>query len=588
MSESFKIYDSQRVFLKILGLILITFFLYFRALNGEFLWLDIENIVHNPLLRSYLGLAQIWNSYGAINYIPLTFTSFFLEYQIWGASPFGYHITNISLHVFNAILLGKILQKLELRDAWLIALIFVIHPIYVESVAWISQRANVLSGFFYLASALSFLRYRDKDLKRYYLLSIICFTFSLFSHPITCTLPLALMLLVYSQEGKVSWKTIQSLFSFILLGALFFFRALSAQCVYLLSNGESFQFSLLERLVISSRALIFYAQKILVPNSLSIIYPQWDLSLNQPLNIFSLYFNTAILLLLIGLFLKGYKWFAIALVFNILTILPNFGFLNLNEFSNSFVADRYQYLASIGVLVLSVELLTGFLKGLLQKIVLIVVLIIFGALTWSQTHVYQNQESFWKNVIETNPKSSIGYDNLGDYFLHRGQISLAIRNYTTAIQLDSSNADSYLNRGKAFFSLRKNEKALSDFNHALKINKNDAIALNNRAGIYQLLGDNKRAIKDLNRSLKLKPDYSSAYYNRGLLYFIEEDLASAEADLNKAIKLNPNYGDAYQVRGNLMFNKMGNASSSCEDWKKACDLEKCVSFVKALEQKLCN
>lgn len=396
------------------------------------------------------------------------------------------------------------------------------------------------------------------------------------------------MLLVYSQEGKVSWKTIQSLFSFILLGALFFFRALSAQCVYLLSNGESFQFSLLERLVISSRALIFYAQKILVPNSLSIIYPQWDLSLNQPLNIFSLYFNTAILLLLIGLFLKGYKWFAIALVFNILTILPNFGFLNLNEFSNSFVADRYQYLASIGVLVLSVELLTGFLKGLLQKIVLIVVLIIFGALTWSQTHVYQNQESFWKNVIETNPKSSIGYDNLGDYFLHRGQISLAIRNYTTAIQLDSSNADSYLNRGKAFFSLRKNEKALSDFNHALKINKNDAIALNNRAGIYQLLGDNKRAIKDLNRSLKLKPDYSSAYYNRGLLYFIEEDLASAEADLNKAIKLNPNYGDAYQVRGNLMFNKMGNASSSCEDWKKACDLEKCVSFVKALEQKLCN
>src|SRR5690606_37485449 len=149
----------------------------------------------------------------------------------------------------------------------------------------------------------------------------------------------------------------------------------------------------------------------------------------------------------------------------------------------------------------------------LQKIVLIVVLIIFGSLTWSQTHVYQNQESFWKDIIEKNPKSSIGYDNLGDYFIQRGQISLAIRNYTTAIQLDSSNADSYLNRGKAFFSLRKNEKALSDFNHALKINKNDVIALNNRAAIYQLLGDNKRAIKDLNRSLRLNPNYSSAYYN---------------------------------------------------------------------------
>ncbi|MEE9165400.1 MAG: hypothetical protein V3U15_03950, partial [Nitrospinota bacterium] len=204
--------------IKLLSILILVFISYFPAINGGFIWDDDFYVSNNPLLISIDGLWRIWTTSESPQYYPLVFTSFWIEYQLWGLNPLGYHIVNVFLHAINAVMVWLLLRQLGVRGAWLIGAIFALHPVHVESVAWITERKNVLSGFFYLLAAHSYIRF-DENEKRYcYFVAMAFFLMALLSKTVTSSLPVCLLILRWFRGFSIRLRDIYRLVPFILLG----------------------------------------------------------------------------------------------------------------------------------------------------------------------------------------------------------------------------------------------------------------------------------------------------------------------------------------------------------------------------------
>ena len=352
---------TRQDILPILALGLLVVVCYLPAmLWGGFVWDDIDFVKSEPV-QDVSGLWQIWFSPSAIegerHYWPLVYTTFWLEHKLWGFDPTGYHIVNVLLHLANTLLVWHLMRRLSVPGAWVVAAVFAVHPLHVESVAWVIERKDVLSGLFYLTSVLVWMRFVEQSRRGWYVCSLALYAAGLLSKSIVITLPVALLIWHWWQQGRVTSTDLLRIVPFgvvgmvITVGDLSFYSSLTGAF-------DVIDYSLTERTLIAARALWFYAGKLLWPSELAVIYPRWDIRVADPL---AWGYLIAAVALVVALWYfrqrVGHGPLAGALFFAV-TLSPVLGFVDYGYMQFSFVADRFQYLAGIGVMAVVIGAIT--------------------------------------------------------------------------------------------------------------------------------------------------------------------------------------------------------------------------------------
>ncbi|MGA2508405.1 MAG: tetratricopeptide repeat protein [Chitinispirillaceae bacterium] len=561
------------------GLLLVaaTFLAYQPAWNGSPVWDDELHIIP-PELRSLNGLAHIWTQPShKVQYFPLVHTVFWLESHLWGDSTFGYHLLNILLHVFSALLILRILRKLCVRGAWLAAAIFALHPVMVESVAWITELKNCLSGAFFLSAALTYLTYTETGRRRLYLSALGLFILGLLSKTGIAPFPLAMLVAVWWKRGKLSWRRdIVPLLCFFLAGILFGLITVYMERTHIGTRGPEYEFSLIERCLIAGRALWFYLGKVFLPVNLMISYPRWVLSAAVW---WQYLFPAAALMAGCILWAMRKAWRAPAAVFFYFTamLLPYLGFLSLFAFRYSFVADHYQYLAAIGPIVIGVvfaDKVVGLVKakgGVLKPALTVMLLLALGTLSWNQSRMYSDAETLYRTTIRKNPDSWMAHNNLGLLLADKGRTDEAMALYQKALEINPSYAEAYNNVGLLLADKGRTDEAMAHYQKALEINPDYGGAHFNLGLLLAKMGQTDEAMAHYQKALGLNPNHAKTHNNLGLLLANMGRPDDAAAHYRKALEINPNSAETHYNLGLLLAN-MGRPDEALVHFQKALEL----------------
>src|SRR5437867_4788788 len=532
----------------------VTIFAYRPAWNGGFLWDDDDYIIKNDLLTASDGLRRIWFSLDSPSqYFPLVYTTFRLERAIWGLHPSGYHWINLLLHIANALLVWRLLARLNVPGALLAAGIFALHPVQVESVAWITERKNLLMGFFFLLALtawIAFVDERTRQRRRFYTLALVFYGLALFSKATACTLPAALVLILWLQEKPVNRERLIQISPFVLLGLLMGLIATCWERYHQGTHGAEFAIELRERLLIASHAVWFYASKLIWPSKLTFTYPRWHVASNDPL-------AYGWLVGLIGIF--AVIFFArrivgrgpeVAVAFFIATLSPLLGFVMLYTFRYSFVADHYQYIASIGLIALFAATLSKLVSKRraswhLEVASAALLFLLLGGLTWRQTKIYRNAETLWTDTLAKNPDSWSAHNNLGVELLRKGQLDDAMIHFQKSLAIKPDHAEAQDNLGNVFFGKGQMDDAVAHYQKALEIEPDYASAHNNLGNVFLRRGELNQSIAHYLKAIEIKPDLAEAHNNLGLAYREEGKLKEAIRHYQMALVLRADYAEAH-------------------------------------------
>jgi Flp pilus assembly protein TadD len=559
--ESLRSYWDQHGRLALL-LVAVTLAAYLPALLGQFVWDDDKYVTNNLLLRSLKGLWQIWFVPGAtVQYYPLTFTSFWVDYHLWQLNPLGYHLTNVLLQALNAILLWTVLRRLNVRGAWLAAAIFAVHPVNVESVAWVTERKNLLAGFFYLSSALAGLRFWLPDLataegratrvsetsatglgdRKFYWLALCLYLCALLAKTATIALPVAILLVVWWKRGKMGWRELFPLAPFLAVGMAMGLLTVWVEKHFVQAVGSAWTFSFLERCLIADRAVWFYLGKLVWPHPLMFVYPRWEIHAAQPLAYWPV---LALMVVLFILWLNRKGWarpMLVALAYFLALLFPVLGFFNVYFFRYSFVADHFQYLAAIGPLTLAaagISRLFGFFKK--QEPALCgALVVVLGALTWQQAGIYQDLETFWRDTLAKNPDCWLAHNNLGTLLANQGHIEEAMEHSQKAIQINPNDSEALNNLGAALAATGRFDEAIENYYRAIQIKPGFFKALNNLGLALVAQGRFDEAIENFHKAIQINPNHPNGFLNLGIALAQSGRTKEAAAQFREALKLNP-------------------------------------------------
>jgi tetratricopeptide (TPR) repeat protein len=556
MTQSF----SKLLPLILLGFLVLALAVYLPATKASFIWDDDAYVTENPLLRDGGGLWRIWSTTETPQYYPLVFTTFWVEYQIWGLHPAGYHVINIILHAMNAALIGLILRLMRVRGGWWVALLFAVHPVHVESVAWVTERKNVLSGLFYLLSFHTYLRYELSARRGLFITALLFFFLALLSKTVAASLPLALLLALYYMKKKLKVADGLRLLPFFGLSVAMGLVTVFLEEGMIEAVKAEFQFSWMERLLIASKALLFYPFKLIVPYPLMFNYPRWDLGAAGPGTFVVI---PLLVCLMVYLWRKELRGAVCAIAFFVITIAPALGLFNVYPFRYSFVADHFQYLASIGILILIVQAARG--KWIWVAVPPVIVLL--GMLTWNQAGIYKSTETLWQDTIARNPRSWLAHNNLGLLQLDRGETVAAMESFNKAINCRPTSVESYTGRGMVRRALQDYAGALLDFDSAVKLDPSYPQLYLHRGELYSKLGRHDEAVRDLDTFLQSNPGYMPAYRSRAMAHLGAKRFDLALSDLDRAIELGANE-EAYNDRG-VVYLQTGRYDEAISDFTAA-------------------
>jgi tetratricopeptide (TPR) repeat protein len=562
------------------GLLLLTFIAYLPALQGDFVWDDDYYVSDNPLLHDLDGLRRIWTTTETPQYYPLVFTSFWIERHLWGLNSTGYHVTNVLLHALNAFLIGIALSRLGLRGAWWVAVVFALHPVHVESVAWITERKNVLSALFYLLALLAYMRFDQRRARRFYGIALVLFICALLSKTVTSTLPVVILLVLWYRHRKLTARDLINVVPFFAAALAMGLLTVTVEEGMVDAVRAEFAFTPLQRLLISSTALLFYAWKLIVPYPLIFNYPRWELDVSGWLSLWPLLVNLLLVAALAVAWRRGRRGVLCAAAFYVVTLFPALGLFNVYPFRYSFVADHFQYLASIGILVLLISAVDGMIgravraPGVSARAAKTIgwtfglaVTALLGWLTWHQAAAYRNVEALWLDTIAKNPTSWIAHNNLATLQLERGELDHALVSFEQAIASNPSSAESHTGRATVYARMERHDLALRDLDRAVELDPSYPQAYIRRGEILLELQRYERAVADLTRVLEANPEFLDAYRSRGLAYLGQERFDLAIADFTEALRRGANYG-ALVDRG-AAHARAGNHELALADFDRA-------------------
>jgi tetratricopeptide (TPR) repeat protein len=491
-------------------LVLVT---YLPAYGAGFIWDDDYYVTANPTLHDLDGLKSIWlDVFATPQYYPLVHTSFWLEYRLAGSSPFLYHVTNVILHAANAVLLWRILLRLSVPGAWLIAAVFALHPMQVESVAWITERKNLLSALFYLSSALAYLRFSRKADDGappwgIYAGSLLMYLAALLSKSVAASLPAALLLILWWKRGIVVRRDWLTLLPMLLVGAVFGLLTVWLEREHVLAKGPEWDLSFLDRCLIAGRALWFYASKLVWPQDLAFIYPRWAI---DPGAWWQYLFPLAAVAVVSALFVLRQRMGrgpVTAVLFYAGTLFPALGFFNFYPMRYSFVANHFQYLACIGLITLAVACLSRRVESAdfhrsASVLVAATVVAVLATLSWWNTLAYVDSETLWRDTLDKNPQAWMAHHNLGIELDNKGRHEDAKKHYQTAVDLAPSHFRAHHKLGRSLAREGKLDEAIAHFNTAIRLSPDERQFHSSLGDAYLRRGDYEKAEAAFRRVLE--------------------------------------------------------------------------------------
>lgn len=573
-------------------LVVVTVVVYLPAMRAGFIWDDDDHLTANPAVAAPNGLHYIWTSLAISRYYPLTLTSFWVQRQLWGLHPMPYHIVNVLFHAANGVLVYFLLRRLRIPAAWLAAMVWAIHPVNVESVAWITELKNTQSGLFFFLSLLLFLKFAERKRHRWYIaafwyeLAFVCAVAAMLSKASTVVLPLALLLGVWWQRGHWERADVGRVTPFFGLAWLISGLTIIEQRGQIERKGtQEWSLGIAGRVIVASKALWFYAGKVLWPAKLVFVYPRWEIATNS---IGAWVAVTGIVAVMAALFVFHRRPWARAglfgLGFFVTGLLPALGFFNVYYFRFSFVGDHFQYLASLGVIALAAS---GLAYGLDRRGLWLTpagngicaaLLVILGVLTWRQTYVYHDVETLWRETLARNPNAWMPHYNLGRALSDEGRMDEAIAQYREALRLKPDYAEAHGNLGSALGQQGKLAEACEEWEAALRIKPDMAEVHYNLGFVAAHAGRTEEAIQHWEAAVRIKPKYPELHYNLGVLLQQAGRNAEAIEHYRAALDINPDVAEAQYNLGTLL-EQTGNVAETIRCYERALQLK--PDFVEA-------
>jgi tetratricopeptide (TPR) repeat protein len=530
-------------------LLALTVIAYWPATRAGFVWDDDEYVTNNPLLTAPDGLWRIWFSFDSPSqYFPLTYSVFLVERIFWGLNPAGYHWFNILLHATNALLVWRLLKGLGVPGAWLAAAIFSLHPVQVESVAWITELKNTLSLFFSLLALLAWGAFTSENSSRpwrLYFLALGFFALALASKTTACMLPAAMLLVLWLKRKPIGWPWLAQMIPFLALGVLMGWLTMWWERVHQGTQGKLFALGLPERMLIASHAVWFYLGKLVWPADLIFSYPRWPV---DAANLIAWSWLAAIAGAVAAVYFarrRAGRGLEVAGLFFVAMLSPMLGFIMLYTFRYSFAADHYQYVAAIGPIALAAAGITTALDRVAKNNPLLkmagvgILLAALGGLTWRQCGMYASLETLWRTTLERNPGSFLAQNNFGYVLLQKGQVNEAIVRYRKSLELEPDYELAHYNLGNALLQKGQVDEAVVEYKKALEIRPNIAEFHNNLGTALLRKRSWDEAIAQFQRSLEIAPANANAHNNLAIALRRKGRLAEAMAHYQQALKLQP-------------------------------------------------
>jgi Flp pilus assembly protein TadD len=517
-----------------------SFAAYAPALTAGFIWND-SDYVTEPALQGWSGLGRIWFKLGATEqYYPLLHSFFWIEHKLWGDAPLGYHLLSVALHATSAILLLVLLRRLAVPAAGFAALVFALHPVCVESVAWVSEQKNTFSTVFYLLAAISYLRFDEQRRPGRYVLASLLFLLAMLCKTVTATLPAALLVVAWWRNGGLSWRReVAPLLPWFGAGIAVGIFSGWVERHYVGAEGAAFALSGLERLLLASRAVWFYISKLVWPSDLIFFYPRWTISSADPA-------GYAYLVAALAVFAGLAAWrrhtrgpLAGALLF-VGTLFPTLGFFNVYAFIFSYVADHWQYLSSLGMIGALSAGLAWVARGLppaVRGTAAATLLVILGCLTWRQAGMYHDMETFYRTTLAKNPGAWMAHNNLGVFLLENKRPGAASE-FEAALLVRPNYVPAHYNLGVCLLDAGHPAEAAAHLQLALGTRHRDRVHLYLGEALSGM-GRYPEAADQYARATELEPDNAKAWSGLGNALAHQEKSALAAEAFATAMRLAP-------------------------------------------------
>jgi len=584
---------TARTILCAAALATLTLVVFFPALSAGYIW-DDDVVFENTLLRSAHGLWTLWTNPGAFtHYFPLSYSSFWIDYHLWGTQPFGYHLVNLLFHAANAVLLYLLLRRIGLRGAWLAAALFAIHPVQSASVAWVVERKNLLCGLFYLSAFHAWLSFERAPRRPRYALVLALFVLAMLGKTIAVTFPVALVLLAWWRKGRIEKSLLARILPFLIAGAaLAAFSTLAHQ-----KTITDYGLTPLSKGILAGRALCFYTGKLLWPVNLMGVYPKWALDPRQAWQYLFPLGAAAVFAALWALRGRAGRGPFAALAFYALTLAPILGFIEYSVMNYSYVHDHHQYLACIGPFALFAAGLHCVLErsgggtragrarasgtrasgartsgAALPALLAAAVLLPLGVRAWKETAYYRNMDTFFGHNLELNPNAWPATINLGVARMEAGDLAQAEPLFRKTLALNPSSVHAMCNLATVLRRQERREEALPFLDRALGIAPDLPRALAEKG---RILGELKRydeARPILERVLEREPGNLDVMNNLAVCLLATGGTDEAESLLVRILSAQPANAAAHANLGILLYQK-GKTDEAIPHLKEAVRLD---------------
>jgi tetratricopeptide (TPR) repeat protein len=515
------------------------------ALRGAFIWDDLNLITQSPLVHASDGLWRFWFTTQAPDYFPLTSTTWWIEWRVWGDNPAGYHFINLLLHAASAMLLWRILRHLALPGAWLAAAIWAVHPVQVESVAWIAERKNTLSAALAAAAMLLMLRYFKSNQPRIYIAALVLFTAALLAKTAIAPLPVVMFVCALRFQRPLR-RAVLEIIPFLGITA-----ALCAVTIYFQSQRSIATDvvrtdGLASRVAIAGRAVWFYLGKLACPFPLAFVYPRWptgEVSMRAFIPLFLLILSFAVL------WIGRRKWGWVPLLsmaYFVLMLLPVLGLINIYFMRYSLVADHWQYAASVGPIAFFASVVARLQRGISWIIGMAMLLLLLGMASERRTDLYHTAESLWLDTIAKNPTSWMPRMNLGHTFAAEGRYAEAEQNYRIASNLAPGEAEPHYSIATVEAEEDQYAPAVQEYQKAVALNPHVAVMYLDLGHSLEQLHRLDDAIAAYRTAVSLQPQWARARLVLAAALFAAGKSDEATEQYRQALRIDPSQTAAYR------------------------------------------